>query len=54
MGYIQVRYDFRVVIYDHKLFIRLATALLSGLGSGSAAALSTFIRDDESSKQGKE
>ena len=29
MGYFQVRYDSRVVIYDHKMFIRLATALLS-------------------------
>ena len=28
MGYFQVRYDSRVVIYDHKMFIRLATALL--------------------------
>ena len=25
MGYFQVRYDSRVVNYDHKLFIRLAT-----------------------------
>ena len=25
MGYFQVRYDSRVVIYEHKLFIRLAT-----------------------------
>ena len=25
MGYFQVRYDSRVVIYDHKLFIRLTT-----------------------------
>ena len=26
MGYFQVRYDSRVINYDHKLFIRLATA----------------------------
>ena len=26
MGYFQVRYDFRVVIYDRKMFIRLANA----------------------------
>ena len=25
MGYFQVRYDSRVVIYDRKMFIRLAT-----------------------------
>ena len=25
MGYFQVRYDSRVVIYEHKMFIRLAT-----------------------------
>ena len=25
MGYFQVRYDSRVIIYEHKLFIRLAT-----------------------------
>ena len=25
MGYFQVRYDSRVVIYKHKMFIRLAT-----------------------------
>ena len=25
MGYFQVRYDSRVINYDHKLFIRLAT-----------------------------
>ena len=25
MGYFQVRYDSRVVIYEHKLYIRLAT-----------------------------
>ena len=27
MGYFQVRYDSRVVIYDHRAFIRLATFL---------------------------
>ena len=26
MGYFQVRYDSRVVIYEHKMFIRLDTA----------------------------
>ena len=26
MGYFQVSYDSRVVNYDHKMFIRLATA----------------------------
>ena len=25
MGYFQLRYDSRVVIYEHKMFIRLAT-----------------------------
>ena len=25
MGYFPVRYDSRVVIYEHKMFIRLAT-----------------------------
>ena len=25
MGYFPIRYDSRVVIYDHKMFIRLAT-----------------------------
>ena len=25
MGYFQVRYDFRIVIYDHRAFIRLTT-----------------------------
>ena len=28
MGYFQVRYDSRVVNYEHKLFIRLATGLV--------------------------
>ena len=28
MGYFQVRYDSRVIIYDCKMFIRLATGLL--------------------------
>ena len=28
MGYFQVRYDSRVVIYDHKMFKRLATGLV--------------------------
>ena len=27
MGYFSVRYDSRVVIYEHKMFIRLATGL---------------------------
>ena len=27
MGYFQVRYDSRVVIYKHKMFLRLATGL---------------------------
>ena len=27
MGYFPVRYESRVVIYEHKMFIRLATAL---------------------------
>ena len=27
MGYFPVRYDSRVVIYEHKMFIRLATGL---------------------------
>ena len=27
MGYFQVRYDSRVVIYEHKMFIRLATVV---------------------------
>ena len=29
MGYFQVRYDSRVVIYDRRAFIRLTTGLLS-------------------------
>ena len=29
MGYFQVRYDSRVVIYDHRAFIRLTTGVLS-------------------------
>ena len=28
MGYFQVRYDPRVIIYERKMFIRLATDLL--------------------------
>ena len=28
MGYFPVRYDSRVVIYEHKMFIRLATGLV--------------------------
>ena len=28
MGYFQVRYDSRVVIYERKMFIRLATGLV--------------------------
>ena len=28
MGYFQVRYDSRVVIYERKMFIRLATGLM--------------------------
>ena len=28
MGYFQVRYDSRVVIYDHRAFIRLAIGLI--------------------------
>ena len=31
MGHFQVRYDSRVVIYDRKAFIRLATGLRQGL-----------------------
>ena len=31
MGCFQVRYDSRVVIYERKLFIRLATGLWQGL-----------------------
>ena len=27
MGYFPVRYDFKVVIYERKMFIRLATGL---------------------------
>ena len=30
MGYFPVRYDSRVVIYERKMFIRLATGLLCG------------------------
>ena len=33
MGYFQVRYDSRVVIYEHKMFLRLATGLLD-MGGG--------------------
>ena len=29
MGYFQVRYDSRVVIYERKLFIRLATGVVA-------------------------
>ena len=32
MGYFQVRYDSRVVNYDHRGFIRLATGLTSFIG----------------------
>ena len=28
MGYFQVRYDSRVVIYEYKMFIRLAAGLV--------------------------
>ena len=28
MGYFPVRYDSRVVIYEHKMFIRLATVII--------------------------
>ena len=28
MGYFPVRYDSRVVIYEHKMFIRLATDVI--------------------------
>ena len=31
MGYFPVRYDSRVVIYERKMFIRLATGLRQGL-----------------------
>ena len=31
MGYFQVRYNSRVVIYDHRAFIRLATAVVGYL-----------------------
>ena len=31
MGYFPVRYDSRVVIYEHKMFIRLATGWHAGM-----------------------
>ena len=34
MGYFQVRYDSRVVIYDRRAFIRLATVIAVGWGKG--------------------
>ena len=37
MGYFPVRYDSRVLIYEHKIFIRLATGLISFLAAGSMA-----------------
>ena len=36
MGYFQVRYDSRVVNYNRKLFIRLATGLVA-MGGGSCS-----------------
>ena len=36
MGYFQVRYDSRVVIYEHKLHIRLATGLVVMKGDSHA------------------
>ena len=32
MGYIQVRYDSRYVIYDHRGFIRLASGYSTSVG----------------------
>ena len=34
MGYFQVRYDSRVVIYDCRGFIRLAAGPSNGIGTG--------------------
>ena len=46
MGYFQVRYDSRVVNYDHRGFIRLATGAaknLHGLSSSLRGPLQFFI-----------
>ena len=36
MGYFPVRYDFRVIIYERKMFIRLATGLMIKRGHSLA------------------
>ena len=47
MGYFPVRYDSRVVIYEHKMFIRLATgpglAAMAGRQHKSAAAAAVVV-----------
>ena len=45
MGYFPVRYDSRVVIYEHKMFIRLATGL--NKVSNSASTTQRLIKVPE-------
>ena len=40
MGYFPVRYDFKVVIYERKMFIRLATGLHEPLSASKPFFLS--------------
>ena len=42
MGYFQVRYDSRVVIYEHKMFIRLATAVAAFVAKANSKQGSSF------------
>ena len=42
MGYFPVRYDSRVVIYEHKMFIRLATELHSKVSASGLRLLHSW------------
>ena len=57
MGYFQVRYDSRVIIYKRKMFIRLATDLLFdsfGLNQTSKDDAKINISKSAESKQNKQ
>ena len=48
MGYFPVRYDFRVVIYERKMFIRLATAVDAAIDLSLLLRLCTNIIFEQS------
>ena len=57
MGYFQVRYDSRVVIYDHRAFIRLATGEPPMKGSFEVVTLPIghhgYVDIDDLTRKGK-